>query len=118
MRVESKGGFIAPRPRSALVRRITGSRLDDQEAEGPLFQSARGKNCATGQGAHGLQRLCRRVRLLQEAVDITEKNMGPHALQAAGVTSALEHQADIAKVQKWLGHASISTTCVSATRAA
>jgi integrase/recombinase XerD len=44
--------------------------------------------------------------------------MGPHALQAAGVTSALEHQADIAKVQKWLGHASISTTCVSATRAA
>ncbi|PAW70528.1 MAG: integrase [Opitutia bacterium Tous-C5TDCM] len=32
----------------------------------------------------------------------------PTATTAA--TNALDHQADIAKVQEWLGHASISTT--------
>jgi len=45
-------------------------------------------------------------------VGITGENMGPHALRATAATSALEHHADIAKVQEWLGHASISTTRV------
>ncbi len=43
---------------------------------------------------------------------ISGDNMGPHALRATAATSALEHQADIAKVQEWLGHANISTTRV------
>jgi integrase len=33
-----------------------------------------------------------------------------HALRATAATTALEHDADIAKVQEWLGHASIATT--------
>lgn len=33
-----------------------------------------------------------------------------HALRATAATNALEHQADIAYVQMWLGHANISTT--------
>jgi len=33
-----------------------------------------------------------------------------HALRATAATNALEHQADIAYVQMWLGHASIATT--------
>ena len=45
-------------------------------------------------------------------VSISGNNMGPHALRATAAISALEHQADIAKVQEWLGYASISTTCV------
>jgi integrase/recombinase XerD len=45
-------------------------------------------------------------------VGILGDNMGPHALRATAATSALEHNADIAKVQEWLGHASISTTRV------
>jgi integrase len=36
--------------------------------------------------------------------------IGAHALRASAVTNALEHDADIAKVQEWLGHANISTT--------
>jgi integrase/recombinase XerD len=36
--------------------------------------------------------------------------MGAHALRATAATNALDHQADIAKVQEWLGHANISTT--------
>jgi len=33
-----------------------------------------------------------------------------HSLQATAATNALDHQADIAKVQEWLGHANIATT--------
>ena len=36
-------------------------------------------------------------------VEIGGDNMGPYALRATAATSALEHQADIAKVQEWLG---------------
>jgi integrase/recombinase XerD len=51
------------------------------------------------------------VRYMDQ-VGITGENMGPHALRATAATSALEHNADIAKVQEWLGHANISTTRV------
>lgn len=33
-----------------------------------------------------------------------------HSLRATAATNALEHVADIAKVQEWLGHSNISTT--------
>ena len=36
--------------------------------------------------------------------------IGAHALRATAATNALDHKAEIAKVQEWLGHASISTT--------
>ncbi|KPX42064.1 hypothetical protein ALO69_200011 [Pseudomonas ficuserectae] len=36
--------------------------------------------------------------------------LGVHGLRATAATNALEHEADIAKVQVWLGHANISTT--------
>ena len=43
-------------------------------------------------------------------VGIKVELFGPHALRATAATNALEHQADIAKVQEWLGHANIATT--------
>ena len=36
--------------------------------------------------------------------------IGAHALRATAATNARDHQADIAKVQEWLGHANIATT--------
>jgi integrase/recombinase XerD len=36
--------------------------------------------------------------------------IGAHSLRATAATNALNHQADIVKVQEWLGHANISTT--------
>ena len=36
--------------------------------------------------------------------------IGAHALRATAATNALDHQADIAKVQEWLGHDNIATT--------
>jgi integrase/recombinase XerD len=43
---------------------------------------------------------------------IDVEGFGPHALRATAATNALEHHADIAKVQEWLGHANIATTRV------
>lgn len=36
--------------------------------------------------------------------------IGAHALSATAATNAMDHQADIATVQEWLGHANIATT--------
>ena len=33
-----------------------------------------------------------------------------HSLRAMAATNALPHEADITKVQEWLGHANVSTT--------
>ena len=38
---------------------------------------------------------------------------GPHALRATATINALNHGADIAKVQEWLGHANIATTRIT-----
>jgi len=54
--------------------------------------------------ADGVYRL---VRKYSEAVG---KKVGAHALRATAATNALDNNADIAKVQEWLGHANISTT--------
>ena len=33
-----------------------------------------------------------------------------HSMRATAATNALSNEADIAKVQEWLGHANVSTT--------
>ena len=43
---------------------------------------------------------------------ISVQRFGPHAARATAATNALDTGADIAKVQEWLGHASVSTTRV------
>jgi len=43
-------------------------------------------------------------------VGIDVDGFGPHALRATAITNALEHDADLEKVQDWVGHANISTT--------
>lgn len=45
-------------------------------------------------------------------VQINVEGFGPHALRATAATNALDHEADIATVQEWLGHANIATTRV------
>jgi integrase/recombinase XerD len=47
-----------------------------------------------------------------KTLQIDVAGFGPHALRATAATNALDHGADIAKVQEWLGHANIATTRV------
>ena len=51
--------------------------------------------------------------LVQRPLKLTELPFyGPHVMRATAATNALEHGADIAKAQEWLGHANIQTTRV------
>ncbi|HTP29462.1 MAG TPA: tyrosine-type recombinase/integrase [Anaeromyxobacteraceae bacterium] len=74
---------------------------------GPLFRPLH-RNRALGE-ARGMtpDAVYKIVRGYSEALNFP---IGVHALRATAATNALDHQADIAKVQEWLGHANIATT--------
>ncbi|NJS37503.1 MAG: tyrosine-type recombinase/integrase, partial [Brachymonas sp.] len=44
------------------------------------------------------------------SIGIDAQGIGAHALRATAATNALQHGADLAKVQEMLGHANVSTT--------
>ena len=50
------------------------------------------------------------MRKYARALGLDPNAVGVHGRRATAATNALDHNADIAKVQEWLGHASISTT--------
>ena len=50
------------------------------------------------------------LRFALNRLKIDAERVAPHALRATAATNALYHEADIAKVQEWLGHANIATT--------
>ncbi|SOS30080.1 integrase (plasmid) [Pseudomonas cerasi] len=76
-------------------------------SSGPLFRSVRGKTTGAGVTANGLYTV---VAHWARVAGIDVDGLGVHGLRATAATNALEHDADIAKVQMWLGHANISTT--------
>lgn len=47
---------------------------------------------------------------LETGINAEVNGLCVHSLRATSATNALSHEADIAKVQEWLGHANISTT--------
>ena len=46
----------------------------------------------------------------EDAKIVGIKRLGAHAMRATAATNALDHGADIARVQELLGHANIQTT--------
>lgn len=51
------------------------------------------------------------VRDYTEQIGLGElEGLGGHSLRATAATNAFDHEADIAQVQEWLGHANIATT--------
>lgn len=78
-----------------------------EPGNGPLFRSIRGTTTGAGVSANGIYTI---VSQWAKAAGINVDGLGVHGLRATAATNALEHDADIAKVQVWLGHANISTT--------
>jgi site-specific recombinase XerD len=111
LRVQGKGGKLRYIPLQdeasqrlnyylALVRERT-------DKNGALFVSLRGRNAGKCLSADGIYKIvCGYAQLARIYVD----GLGVHGLRVTAATNALEHQADIAQVQQWLGHSSISTT--------
>jgi site-specific recombinase XerD len=50
------------------------------------------------------------VKKYARQIGIEPSAISVHGLRATAATNALDHEADIAKVQEWLGHSSIATT--------
>lgn len=112
LRVHGKGGKLRYLPMHPVaLERIhvylesSGHHLEQVAA--PLFMPLRGKATGAGLSADGIYALVGRYA---KAAGIEVAGLGVHGLRATAATNALEHEADIAKVQQWLGHANISTT--------
>lgn len=80
-----------------------------EDRSGALFRPVKNpkgslEEAITGDGVYKL------VKKYAAKAGIAFDGLCLHSLRATAATNALEHQADIAYVQKWLGHANISTT--------
>jgi site-specific recombinase XerD len=77
------------------------------DENGPLFRPVKNNRTGTLEGALTPDGVYRLVRSYSAQLGF---EIGAHALRATAATNALDNQADIAKVQEWLGHANIATT--------
>jgi integrase/recombinase XerD len=65
----------------------------------------------TVEGAITADGIYKMVKYHAQRVGVNIEGFGAHSLRrATAATNALDHEADIAKVQEWLGHANIATT--------
>jgi integrase/recombinase XerD len=111
LKISGKGGKTRYLPLHPGTHTLIHDYLDaawhGEDEAGALFRPV--KNNATGRladaiTADGVYKL---VRFYSATLGF---EIDAHALRATAATNALDHQADIAKVQEWLGHANISTT--------
>ena len=117
LRVHGKGGKLRYIPAHPDTSRLVATYLKTaghaKDHDGPLFRPLRNPQAghvATALTPGGVYSEVV-VRYMRQ-IGIAGERMGPHALRATAATSALENNADIVRVQEWLGHASISTTRV------
>lgn len=79
----------------ALFRPVRNNRTG--ELERPLNPNSIYRNVVRGYGQ-------------MTGLNIEINGLCAHSMRATAATNALSHEADIAKVQEWLGHANVSTT--------
>lgn len=112
LRVHGKGGKIRYLPLHPVALERIHAYLEAsahqlERTATPLFVPLRGRKTGAGISAEGIYAL---VGIYAKTAGIEVAGLGVHGLRATAATNALEHEADIAKVQQWLGHANISTT--------
>ena len=79
----------------------------DRQGNLSVFVPLRGRATGIGISANGNYTV---VGYYVKAAGFEVAGLGVHGLRATAATNALKHEADIAKVQVWLGDANISTT--------
>jgi site-specific recombinase XerD len=112
--VHGKGGKIRYLPVHPLAVRLIEEYLDAGEhradGSGALFRPVKSRTGKLENAISGAAIYSNIVKHYAQAAGIPPAAARPHGLRATAATNALEHGADIAKVQEWLGHSSISTT--------
>lgn len=107
LRIFGKGNKIRFLPAHPVAGRLIVEYLEEAghgaDKDGPLFRPVR--NNRTKELDKALH-----PNAVYENIVRKYGGIGVHSLRATAATNALDHEADIAKVQEWLGHANISTT--------
>lgn len=81
-----------------------------EDKKGPLFRPVKNNLTKILEKPLNTDAVYKILKGYAQAVGIATDHFSPHSLRATAATNALEHEADIAKVQEWLGHANIATT--------
>jgi site-specific recombinase XerD len=111
LRVSGKGEKTRYVPLHGIARDLIEEYLQkaghSENDKGALFRPLRNAHAGGMEKAITPDGVYKLVRQYSEALGF---EIGAHALRATAATNALDHQADIAKVQEWLGHSNIATT--------
>lgn len=116
-KVKGKGDKIRYVPLHALAQRLIENYLvlarHGEDLNGPLFRPVRNNRTGVLNRAldpNSIYRNIVRKYGLITGLNIEVNGLCVHSMRATAATNALSHEADIAKVQEWLGHANVSTT--------
>jgi len=114
-RVRGKGGklrFLPVHPRAlSLIHDYLEACGHTDDGDGALFRSLRMRAGAIAPASlHPDSVYHEVVKRHAKAANIDFPGLCVHGLRATAATNALDNDADIAKVQEWLGHASVATT--------
>jgi integrase/recombinase XerD len=113
LRIHGKGGKLRHVPLHPSTAEAIDAYLalagHTGDGQGSLFRPT-SNNTRVGCAAITADGVYKMLAGYAASVRIDAAGFGPHALRATAATNALDHDADIAKVQEWLGHANISTT--------
>ena len=111
LKVSGKGGktrYLPLHPgTNALIHDYLDAAGHGTDENGALFRPIRNNRTGRLERAITADGVYKLVRAYSAQLGF---EIGAHALRATAATNALDHQADIAKVQEWLGHANIATT--------
>ena len=111
LKVSGKGGktrYVPLHPgTNALIHDYLEAAGHGTDEVGALFRPVRNNRTGRLERAITADGVYKLVRAYSAGLGF---EIGAHALRATAATNALDHQADIAKVQEWLGHANIATT--------
>jgi site-specific recombinase XerD len=111
LRIHGKGGRIRNIPlhpaSNALLTEYLEASGHASDKAGPLFRPIRNNRTGELNRALSPDGIYKIVCGYSAELGIPS---GVHIMRATAATNALEHEADIAKVQEWLGHSDISTT--------
>ena len=115
LRVHGKGGkirYLPLHPGSAeLISIYLDTVATERKPSSPLFQSVKDNINGKTDRPMTTDGVYKVVRKYTDVVGLkVEDGFGVHSLRATAATNALDHEADIAKVQEWLGHSNIATT--------
>jgi len=116
-RVKGKHGKVRFVPVHAMAQRLIEAYLalasHGDETAGPVFRPVtdnRTKELERPLDPNSVYRNIVRKYALETSVGAEVNGRCVHSLRATAATNALSHEADIAKVQGWLGHANVCTT--------